>query len=94
MRFLTLRRRELVCRDAVELVTAYLDDTLGSRSRAALERHLAACPHCDEYFAQIKLVRAAAGRVEPEQLAPQARQDLLSLYERWRADPGSHADED
>jgi len=97
----TLRRRarrdqgsapdELVCREVVELVTAYLDDALEPAQRAALERHLAVCPHCTEYFAQIKLVRAAAGRVTSTDIAPQAKQDLMALYERWRADPDSAA---
>jgi len=80
---------DLVCREAVELVTAYLDDALEPGQRAALERHLAGCEHCDEYFAQIRLVRLTAARVEPEDLAPAARVDLMALYQQWRADPES-----
>lgn len=76
---------EPVCREAVELVTAYLDDILEPGPRAALERHLANCPHCSEYFAQIRSVREAAGLVEPEELAPQTRQGLMDLYLQWRA---------
>ena len=90
-----LRRRtrdaELVCREVVELVTAYLDDALEPGQRAALERHLAGCPHCTEYIAQIKLIRGAAGRIEPRDVAPEARRDLMALYENWRADPQSAA---
>ena len=84
----------LTCREVVELVTAYLDDALDPAPRAALEHHLADCPHCTEYFAQIKLVREAAGRVEPEDLAPEARQDLLNLFTRWQNDPAQSADPD
>jgi len=80
---------DLVCREAVELVTAYLDDALEPGPRAALERHLAGCPHCSEYFAQIGLVRQTAARVEPEDLVPDARRDLMALYQQWRADPES-----
>ncbi|HEX4791490.1 MAG TPA: zf-HC2 domain-containing protein [Actinospica sp.] len=80
---------ELVCREVVELVTAYLDDALEPAQRAALERHLVTCPHCTEYFAQISLVREAAGRVEPEDVAPRARQDLMDLFTRWQADPAA-----
>lgn len=79
---------EIVCREAVELVTAYLDDALEPAPRAALERHLAGCPHCEEYFAQIRLVRRTAARVGPEDLAPEARSDLMALYQRWQRDPG------
>jgi hypothetical protein len=81
----------LSCREVVELVTAYLDDALEAGPRAALDRHLADCPHCTEYFAQIRLVREAAGRVAPEDVAPQARQELLALFTQWRADPESGA---
>ena len=82
---------DLVCREVVELVTAYLDDALEPGPRAALERHLAGCPHCTEYFAQIRLVRQTAARVEPEDLAPDARRDLMALYRQWQSDPESAA---
>ena len=93
MRLWPLRRRsqdaEYVCREMVELMTAYLDGALEPAQHAAFERHLAGCPHCSEYLAQIKLVRETAGRVEPEDVAPEARRDLMALYEQWRADPES-----
>jgi anti-sigma factor RsiW len=85
-RFASRRRKELVCREAVELVTAYLDEALTPDQRAALERHLAGCPHCSEYFEQIRAVRKTAARVEPEDLSADARRDLMSLYQRWRDD--------
>ena len=80
------RRRALVCRDAVALVTAYLDDALPTRERTLLEAHLAACPHCSTYLAQIRATRAALGRVETEQLPEQTRQGLLVLYRSYQAE--------
>ena len=64
------RRRDVVCRKAVELVTDYLENALSNRDRARLEAHLAACPHCSEYLAQMRVTIAVLGRVEPESLAP------------------------
>ena len=81
--------RDLACREVVEMVTAYLDDALEPGQRAALERHLAGCPHCTEYLAQIRLVQRTAGRVEPEDLSTDARRDLMALYQQWKADPES-----
>jgi anti-sigma factor RsiW len=92
--FAPRRRTELVCREAVELVTAYLDEVLEPEQRAALERHLAGCPHCHEYFAQIQAVRQTAARVEPEDLPADARRDLMGLYLQWRDDPESGTDID
>lgn len=79
------RRRDLVCRQAVELMTDYLEDTLARADRQRLEAHLAACPHCSEYLAQMRVAIAAAGRVEPESLPPEAVDDLVALFRRWQA---------
>lgn len=78
------RRRELVCRQAVALMTDYLDGALSARDRARLEEHLAECPHCHEYLAQIQATVVAAGRVEPDDLPPAALEELVSLYREWR----------
>ena len=78
------RRRDVVCREAVELVTDYLEGALSGRDRARLEAHLAACPHCTEYLAQMRVTIAVMGRVEPGSLAPEARDELVSLYRRWQ----------
>lgn len=81
-----LRRRALVCRDAVALMTDYLDGALSRRDASRLEAHLAACPHCHEYLAQIRTLIASSGQVEPDDLAPDALDDLVALYRRWRDD--------
>ncbi len=80
-----LRRHELVCREAVELVTDYLEGTLSAADRKRFEAHLKGCPHCTAYLAQMRETIAATGRVEPEELAPQARADLIRLYRQWQA---------
>jgi anti-sigma factor RsiW len=79
------RRRAVVCRRAVELVTDYLEGALASRDRARFEKHLAQCPHCARYLEQMRATIAAVGRVEPESLAPEARDELVVLYRRWLA---------
>ena len=78
------RRRPLVCRQAVELMTDYLEGTLPARDRARLEAHLAQCRHCTRYLAQIRTTVEAAGQVDPDDLDPQALDDLVDLYRRWR----------
>ena len=79
------RRRSVVCQQAVELVTDYLEGALSRRDRARFEAHLAACPHCTEYLAQMRATIAAMGRIEPETLAPEVRDDLVALYRQWQA---------
>lgn len=80
------RRRALVCRQAVSLMTDYLDGALDRRDRDRLEAHLAGCPHCSECLAQIRASIAAAGHVEPDDLSPESLDDLVALYRNWRAE--------
>jgi anti-sigma factor RsiW len=80
------RRRTLVCRQAVSLMTEYLDGTLDRRDRDRLEAHLADCPHCREYLAQIRATIEAAGHVEPDDLSAEALDDLVTLYRSWRTE--------
>ena len=80
------RRRALVCRDAVALMSDYLDGNLDDRDRARLEGHLAGCPHCTEYLAQLRATIDALGRAEPEDLSDDALEELVDLYHRWQAD--------
>jgi anti-sigma factor RsiW len=80
------RRRAIVCRQAVDLVTAYLEDALSPRDRARFEAHLAACPHCTEYLVQMRRTLEIMGRIEPEALDPATRDDLVALFRRWQSD--------
>lgn len=84
--FFQRRRRAIVCRRAVELMAGYLDGALAGPDRIRLEAHLAECPHCSEYLAQIRVTIEMLGRVEPEAFADEALDDLVALYRRWRAD--------
>ena len=79
-------RRDLECQQAVELVTDYLDGALSRRQRRRFETHIGACPNCSAYLEQIQAVIATSGSITPDDLTPQARDDLSALYRRWRGD--------
>lgn len=83
---LSLRRRDIVCQQAVELVTDYLDGALSRRDRRRFENHLRACPNCSAYLEQIKITIELTGSIQPEDLTPQARTDIVELYRRWRSE--------
>jgi anti-sigma factor RsiW len=84
LRWLRRRRDALVCRDAVALMAAYLDGALPPEDRARLEAHLAGCPHCSEYLAQLRATIDALGRVGPDDLPDEAVDELVALYRRWQ----------
>jgi anti-sigma factor RsiW len=58
-----LRRREIVCQEAVELVTDHLEGTLSRTDSRRFERHLAGCDDCTEYLAQIRETIRLTGRL-------------------------------
>jgi len=78
-------RRALVCRRAVELISDYLDGTLLPRDRERLEGHLAGCPHCSEYLAQMRVTIEALGRVRPGNLSAEVLDELVELYRQWQS---------
>jgi len=83
---LTLRRKDLVCQQAVELVTDYLEGSLSRRDRRRFEAHLRSCPNCSAYLEQIRTTIALAGAVDVEELPDEAKQDLIDLYRRWQSE--------
>lgn len=84
--------RDLVCRQAVELVPDYLEYCLPAGARRRFEAHLAGCPHCTEYLAQLRATIELTGRVGPADLSPPMRADFIARYRRWQADHGSSLD--
>ena len=83
-RWFRRRRSALVCREAVALMADYLDGVLAPADHQRLEAHLAACPHCSEYLAQVQVTIEILGRAEPEALSDDALDELVGLYRRWR----------
>jgi len=76
----------LVCRDAVELVSDYLDGTLSRRDRRRLEKHLALCDACTAYLDQVRATIAASGAVSHEDLPSDVVEGLVKLFRQYRSD--------
>ena len=77
---------DITCRQAVALMTDYLDGVLGADDRALIEAHLDECEGCAEHLRQIRITVAVTGRIREEDLAPAVREDLMDLYRRWQRD--------
>jgi hypothetical protein len=74
-----------MCEQFVELVTDYLEDAMDADTRQRFEEHLALCPGCVTYLDQIRDTVRQAGRLQPQDLSPAARDHLLRAFEDWRA---------
>ena len=79
-------RRKLDCRQAVELVTDYLDGALSQAQSRRFEAHLTGCRDCSEYLAQMRATIALTGSIALGDLTSQMQDEFIGLYTRWRAD--------
>jgi len=86
MMFPALRlRRDIVCQQAVELVTGYLEGTLARAGRRWFDAHLAGCPYCTGYLAQMRKMIELTGSLTPDDLTPQMQDEFIAIYRQWRA---------
>jgi anti-sigma factor RsiW len=77
---------EITCRELVELVSDYLDGTLGAPDRERFEAHLAICDACRVYVEQIRQTIGATGRFTEDSLEPPVRAALMETFRGWKQD--------
>jgi anti-sigma factor RsiW len=75
---------EMSCRELVELVTDYLEDALPDHDRARFEAHLAECPWCVEYVAQLERTISAVGASWRDVESDAGMAELLELFRDWK----------
>jgi anti-sigma factor RsiW len=76
---------EMSCRELVEVVTDYLEGKLPDADRVRLEAHLAECPYCEEYIAQMRKTIEVLGELpRAESLDPRTERELLDAFRGWR----------
>jgi len=76
---------DLVCREVVELVTAYHEGALSAPERARFEAHIAMCEACSAYLEQMGRAIAATGKLRAEDVSAEAREALVAAFRGWKA---------
>jgi Putative zinc-finger len=71
---------DLTCRQAVELVTDYVEGAMTPHDRRRFERHLRDCPDCTTYVDQVRLTSDTLGRLHPEPPSGATRDALLQTF--------------
>jgi predicted anti-sigma-YlaC factor YlaD len=79
-----MTKRVLTCQELVELVTDYLEGTLGAEDRARFEEHLTLCEGCTNYVQQMRQTIQMVGRLSEESIAPPVRDEMLALFRNWK----------
>jgi len=79
-------RRDLTCRELVELVTDYFEGALPARERRRFERHIGKCDGCTAYLEQMRVTIELTSRLRTEDVPPEALEPLLVAFRDWHAD--------
>jgi predicted anti-sigma-YlaC factor YlaD len=74
----------LTCQQVVELVTDYLEGSLGWRDRRRFDKHLQACEGCSRYLDQMRETLALLGTVPLDTLSAEAQSTLLDAFRDLR----------
>ena len=75
---------ELTCRELVELVTEYLEGSLPAAERLRFEGHLAECPYCQTYLAQMRRTIALVSKLSETTIDPAVEEELLQCFRDWK----------
>ena len=70
----------MTCQQVVELVTDYLEGSLGWRDRRRFEKHLQLCDACTRYIAQMRETLDLLGTVPVDSLSAEAQSTLLDAF--------------
>ena len=81
---------ELTCKELVELVTEYLENTLLPSEVRRFEEHLKGCTGCRTYLEQFRQVVNALGRLTEDAVPEEAKQELLRVFQDWKREQQKH----
>jgi anti-sigma factor RsiW len=75
---------EMACRELVELVSAYLDGSLGPEDRRRFDDHLEECRWCVTYLEQMRETVAALGELSVDSIPAEKRREIVDAFRDWR----------
>jgi len=75
---------DLACKELVELVTDYLEQTLSLEEQTRFEHHLTMCRGCKEYLRQIRSTIDISRKLAEHALPPEVQDELLAVFRRWK----------
>lgn len=79
-----LTSNRLTCREAVELITDYLEAMLLPEMEARFKQHLATCSDCAIYVEQIRQTLHILRQLTLEITSKEAPLELLRFFRNWQ----------
>ena len=76
----------LTCQELTELVTDYLEGRLSLWDRMRFLLHIGMCKHCRAFLRDRKLTIQTVGKMPPDPIPPDVRDELLDKFRNWKND--------
>ena len=74
------------CKEFVELVTEYLEGRLSPEDVQRFDQHMDDCFWCARYLEQMRTTIRTVGRIEEDDLSPDAKDALLHAFRDWNSE--------
>jgi anti-sigma factor RsiW len=74
----------LTCKELVELVTEYLENTLPPEERTRFEAHISTCHSCTSFVEQMRHTIQLTGKLSEESLSESTAKKLLATFRDWK----------
>jgi anti-sigma factor RsiW len=71
---------DMMCNELVEVLTEYLEGTLGAHDRARLDAHLSICDDCQVYLEEFRTTIVLTDHTEPPEMSLELRNNLLRAF--------------
>jgi predicted anti-sigma-YlaC factor YlaD len=78
------QRIDLTCKELVELVTEYFENSLSPIDRERFESHLSGCNGCRNYLKQMKRTIDLVGRISEDAIPEESKITLLQTFRDWK----------
>jgi predicted anti-sigma-YlaC factor YlaD len=80
----TPEHTDLTCRELVELVTEYLEDSLPTKDRLDFEHHLVWCSWCRDYLDHMQTTIELTGEADEAEPPSPLKEQLLDAFRDWK----------
>ncbi len=77
---------EISCKQLVDLVADYLEESITDEARAQFEQHLSECGYCSAYVQQMHMTVKLTQKLAETEIDKPAPNELLDIFRKWKQD--------
>ncbi|MBI1279921.1 MAG: anti-sigma factor [Anaerolineaceae bacterium] len=72
------------CKELVDLVADYMDETISKEARAKFEQHLSECGYCSAYVQQMHMTVKLTSQLSESEGDKPAPDELVDIFRKWK----------